>query len=89
MTMKIVPFSRDYVEEAAALVATRYQAERGINPLLPVQFEASSAILPRLQDVDIPVNSWTRRMMMKLTCSKPPASPGYSLKKGELYAVYP
>jgi GNAT superfamily N-acetyltransferase len=51
MVMKIVPFSNDYVEEAAALVATRYHAERGINPLLSAQFESPSAIIPRLQDV--------------------------------------
>jgi GNAT superfamily N-acetyltransferase len=47
--MKIVQFNHDHIEEAAALVALRYQAERDHNPLFPAQFEQAEAIMPQLQ----------------------------------------
>ena len=48
--MKIIQFSHNHLEEAAALVALRYQAERAQNQLFPARFEQAEAIIPRLQE---------------------------------------
>ncbi len=49
MSLKIVPFHIDYLEEAAALVAARYQTARKANLLWTDTFEQADAVLPRLQ----------------------------------------
>ena len=49
-SIDIVPFSEDHLEEAAALVATRYLAERDLNKSLPARFEDADTIVPLLHD---------------------------------------
>jgi GNAT superfamily N-acetyltransferase len=50
MSIQIVPFAQEYLEQAASMVAARYRAARGLIPFLPARFEEPEAILPRLQD---------------------------------------
>lgn len=47
--MKIIPFRSEHIEQAAALVAVQYQAERSHNHLFPARFEQADAIMPQLQ----------------------------------------
>lgn len=44
----VIPFSKEHLEEAAALVADQYRVERGLNASLPAQFEEPEAVLARL-----------------------------------------
>jgi GNAT superfamily N-acetyltransferase len=49
MAFAFVPFTHEHLEEAAAMAAARYAAERGRNPAWPQRFEDPAAILPRLR----------------------------------------
>ena len=49
MTFRVTPFTETHLEDAAALVAARYGAERETEPLLPAAFCEPAAVLPRLQ----------------------------------------
>ena len=51
MSFEIVPFSDDYLGDAASLVAMRYRGQRALQPSLPARFERSDGVLPRLQDL--------------------------------------
>lgn len=50
MSIEIIPFMNDHLEDTAALVATRYRAERDLNKSLPARFEDANAVLPLLRD---------------------------------------
>jgi len=50
MSFEIVPLDVHHLEDAAALVATRYRTERDLNKSLPAQFENTHAVLPLLKD---------------------------------------
>ena len=50
MTLRMVPFGPEHLEQATELVAARYRAARAHIPFLPARFECPEAILPRLQD---------------------------------------
>lgn len=50
MSIHIQPLETKHIEEAATLVALRYQAERTHNQLLPAQFEQAEVITSRLQE---------------------------------------
>jgi len=50
MSVEIVPFSDGHLEEAAALVASRYRAARDLDKSLPARFEDSNATVPLLRD---------------------------------------
>ena len=55
MSFQIVPLQPEYLQDAAALVATRYQALRQRTPLLPAQYEKVNVLLPMLQELaDVP-----------------------------------
>jgi GNAT superfamily N-acetyltransferase len=49
MSIEIVPFTDDHLENAASMVAARYQAERNLKPSLPVRFGDSASVLPLLR----------------------------------------
>jgi GNAT superfamily N-acetyltransferase len=46
--LEIVPFAKEHLEAAAALVADRYRSERDLTPLFPTQYENPAAVLPLL-----------------------------------------
>ena len=48
--MEIMPFNEEHLEDAGALVAARYRAERKLDLSLPPAFEDSGSIVPRLRD---------------------------------------
>jgi len=48
--MVIMPFNEEHLEDAGALVAARYRAERKLDLSLPPAFEDSGSIVPRLRD---------------------------------------
>lgn len=50
MSIEIVPFSDNHLENAAVLVATRYRTERDLNKSLPARFEDADAVASLLQD---------------------------------------
>ena len=50
MSIQIVPLGSEHLEQAAALVAARYRAQRQVLPFLPDRFEDPAAILPRLRE---------------------------------------
>lgn len=51
MTVTIVPFSTEYLESAAALLAARNQADRIHAPDLPPEYEDPAATLPLLREL--------------------------------------
>ena len=51
MAIEVVPFTDDHLEEAARMVAARYQAERSLEQSLPVRFESPEAIMPLMHKV--------------------------------------
>lgn len=46
--MTTVPFSDDYLEQAASMVSARYREERDVTQFPPAKFEDPDAILPQL-----------------------------------------
>jgi GNAT superfamily N-acetyltransferase len=51
MRIEIVSLQESHLEQAAELVAGRYQALRGRLPVLPLRYEGADAILPLLRDL--------------------------------------
>lgn len=51
MTPKIVPFRREHLEDAAALWASGYRAQRERTPHLPTQYQDAGVILELLDDL--------------------------------------
>jgi GNAT superfamily N-acetyltransferase len=51
MSLKIVPLQNKHLEDAAALVTTRYRALRDRVPSLPSRYEDVGSILPLLRDL--------------------------------------
>ena len=49
MSVEVVPFTDDHLEDAASVVAVRYRAERSLDPSLPARFGDSDSILPLLR----------------------------------------
>jgi GNAT superfamily N-acetyltransferase len=51
MSIKIVPFDEDHLEDAASMVSARYRAERKLAQHLPARFENSESVAPLLQNL--------------------------------------
>ena len=51
MSLEIAPLQGEHLEDAAALVTTRYRALRERVPSLPSRYEDASSILPPLRDL--------------------------------------
>ena len=49
MSLEIVPFREDHLEDAAGMVAARYRAQRALDRSLPVTFEDPDALVPLLR----------------------------------------
>ena len=51
MPFKVVPLREEHAEDAAALVAAAYRAQRERVPSLPARYEDVEALLPPLRDL--------------------------------------